>query len=504
MISNKQLISLDKILKKNLNTSIDLKDFDKALRLIELSTHLQYNYCFNPTLYDKELENSLQQIADQLFENVEIIPEDNVVLFYDFFGYDNRGLTQQYLRALKKLNKRIILVFENKKRQYKNDDILAELEAYPHKSIYYLDGKNRIELCESLFNIIQTEKPKDIFMHLIPWDTIAYMAFYKIKGATRYQVNLTDHTFWLGVDITDVNIEFRSYGMNLSEQLRNIPPHKTRILPFYPILSAEEFQGFNFNSEEKKIIFSGSTFYKVLGHDLEFFKTIHQLLKLDDNLIFVFAGSGNDNAIIDFINKNGLNNKVFLIGDRYDLYEVMKRVDYYISTFPFTGALMTQIAVAAGLPVFAYVNTKSLYNEIEDLFFKSKTFKSISSLDELVEKFSMENKKRNPPGSQETESMINEEEFAQILGEILKGENPMSFLEKRVSIMDSYQTFNELMIETENLYNPTFESTINKYLTAKERLRIIPNYRRNYYKKVFKENKVQFLKELYYYLIKGE
>ncbi|WP_267405597.1 MULTISPECIES: hypothetical protein [unclassified Chryseobacterium] len=504
MISNKQLINLDSILKKNLKTSISLKDFDKALRLIELSAHLQYNYCFNSTLYDQELEHSLQQIANHLFENVEIIPKDNVVLFYDFFGYDNRGLTQQYLRALKELNKRIVLVFENKKRQYKNEAILAEIENYPNKVIYYLEGNNRIELCESLFKIVETEKPKDILMHLIPWDTIAYMAFYKIKGATRYQVNLTDHTFWLGTDITDVNIEFRSFGMNLSEQLRNIPAHKTRLLPFYPILSTEEFQGFDFDTQGKKIIFSGSTFYKILGHNLEFFETIARLLKLDDNLIFVLAGSGNNSAIIDFINKNELNNRIFLIGDRYDLFEVMKRVDYYISTFPISGSLMTQTAIAAGLPVFTYVSSNSLYNEIENLFSKSETFESTNSLDELVEKFSIEHKKGSQRNSQGRESMLSEEEFAQILGKILEGENPMSFLEKRVSIQESYQHFNELMIETENLYNPIFDNTINKYLPAKERLKLIPNYRRNYYKKVFKENKIQFLKELYYYLIKGE
>jgi len=504
MISNKQLIDLDIILKKNLNTSIHLKDFDKALRLIELSTNLQYNYCFNKTLYDKELEHSLQKIADHLFENVEIVPEDDVVLFYDFFGYDNRGLTQQYLRALKKLNKRIVLVFENKKRQYKNEAILAEIEDYSNHTIYYLEGNNRIELSNSLFTIIKNERPKDILMHLIPWDTIAYMVFFKLKGVTRYQINLTDHTFWLGTDITDVNIEFRSFGMNLSEQLRNIPVHKTRILPFYPILSTEPFQGFDFNSEGKKIIFSGSTFYKILGHNLEFFETILRLLKLDDRLIFVLAGSGNDKVIIDFITKHNLENRLFLIGDRYDLFEVMKRVDYYITTFPFTGALMTQIAVAAGIPAFAYVNSKSLYNGIEDLFFKSENFKHVESLDELVEKFSLEHSKAESKNSKEKESIINEEEFAEGLGKILKGENPMSFLEKRVSIAASYQTFNELMIEIENLYNPTLESTINKYLSAKERLKIIPGYRRNYYKKVFKENKVQFLKELYYYLIKGE
>ena len=89
-----------------------------------------------------------------------------------------------------------------------------------------MEGNDRIELCKSLINIILAEKPKHILMHLVPWDTIAYIAFYKIQGIIRYQINLTDHAFWLGVDITDINIEFRSFGQNLSEQLRKIPSHK--------------------------------------------------------------------------------------------------------------------------------------------------------------------------------------------------------------------------------------------------------------------------------------
>ncbi|CAA7390052.1 glycosyltransferase family 4 protein [Chryseobacterium fistulae] len=500
MVSNKKLISIDQILKKNLKQSISQKNYDLALRLIELSTHLQYNYSFNKTLYDKELEDSLKTIAESLFETKSIIPTKNVVLFYDYFGYDNRGLTQQYLRALQKLNKRIVLVFENKNRHYKNEAILSEIENYNNKEIYYLEGNNRIELCESLLKIILKESPEHVLMHLIPWDTIAYMAFYSVKGIKRYQINLTDHTFWLGVDITDVNIEFRSYGLNLSEQLRNIPSHKNRILPYYPILSKVPFQGFDFDTENKKIIFSGSTFYKILGNDLEFLETIHKLLQLDDDLIFVFAGSGNGTAINQFINDNQLNNRIFLIGDRYDLYEIMKRVDYYISTFPFTGALMTQTAVATGLPVFAYVDPRSLFNDLKDLFYKSDRFKNIDHLDGLIEQFSIEHKKAKNKDSNH-DLMINEDEFAENLSKIFDGENPMSFLEKREGVHDSYDSFNVLMIESENFYNPAYEKTINTYLSPQEKYKILPGHQLEYYKNYINKAK-NVAKTLYFRLAK--
>ena len=501
MITNKKLIHLDENLKKQLQTEIGENNFDYALRLIELSAHLQYNYAFNDSLYDKTLEDSLKLISDQLFKTETISANENTVLFYDFFGYDNRGLTQQYLRALKRLNKRIILVFENKSRHYKNEAILAEIEDYKDKNIYYLKGENRIEKCESLFKIVLEEKPKQVLLHLIPWDTIPYMVFHQIKGIERYQINLTDHTFWLGVDIIDINIEFRSYGLNLSEQLRNIPKHKNKILPYYPILSTTKFQGFDFDSNGKKIIFSGSTYYKVYGDNLEFFHTIHKLLKLDEDLIFLLAGSGNSDTITNFISENNLKEKIFLLGDRYDLYEVMKRVDYYISTFPFTGALMTQTAFATNIPIFAYVKADYLFNDLEDLFYKSINFKNISSVDELIISFS-KHLKNDHVKNLKKESIINEEEFAENLEKIFDGENPMGYLEKRVRISDSHKKFNELMIESENLYNPQFENTVKIYLSHWESFKMIPKFRSKYYKKLLKENKLLFLKTIYYHLRK--
>nr|WP_314493666.1 glycosyltransferase family 4 protein [uncultured Chryseobacterium sp.] len=499
MITNKKLDCIDKILKKNLEKALIEKNFDLALRLIELSANLQYNYCFRETLYDKKLEDSLKTISDNFLETVTIDGDEETVMLYDYFGYDNRGLTQQYLRALRRLNKRIILVFENKQRQYKNEAILSEIIDYKNTSIYYLEGENRIEMAKDLFNIIITEKPKHILMHLIPWDSIAYLAFYKISGANRYQINLTDHTFWLGVDITDINIEFRSFGLNLSEQLRNIPAEKNRILPYYPILSKVDFQGFDFETKGKKIIFSGSTYYKILGDGLEFLQTIEELLKLDENLIFVFAGSGNDDTIQNFIKENKLEDRFYLIGDRYDLFEIMKRADYYICTFPLTGALMTQTAVSAQKPVFAYVNPKYLFNDLKDLFYKSDKFLNITTIDDLISSFK-EIHFQKRAGNISEDMIINEEEFAYGLKNILKHANPMEFLEKRQNIIHSFKSFNTLMIESENLYNPAFSKTLDTYLSHWEKFRIIPNYRWKYYRKLLREDKIQFLKTFYYHI----
>ena len=497
MISNRKLIDFDQILKTKLRLLISHKNYDLALRVIELSAHLQYNYCFNESWYDKNLEDALEQIANANFVTQHISPEKDVVMFYDYFGYDYRGLTQQYLRALKKLNKKIILVFENENKIYKSEAILCEIEDYEKKEIYYLEGENRIEKCKNLINIISTARPESILMHLVPWDSVAYIAFCKITGVTRYQINLTDQAFWLGVGITDINIEFRSYGLNLSEQIRTIPSNKIRLLPYYPILSKSKFQGFDFPTEGKKIIFAGGTLYKVLGNNLEFFETVLKLINVDKDLIFVLAGSGNTVPINKFINDNQLKDRVFLIGDRYDLFEIMKKADYYLATFPFAGALITQIAAEAQLPIFAYAHKDCRYNDIKDLFYKTDDLRNFDNLDQLVEEFAELHQKGIKKISYKN-AIITEEEFADNLQMIFNGENPMGFLERREDTSMSIFTYNALTIESENFYNPTFEKTINSYLSHWERFKMFPDYRIQHFKKLFKENKIQFLKTIYY------
>ncbi|WP_300673880.1 hypothetical protein [Soonwooa sp.] len=500
MTSNKELIDLDQLLKKSLKKSIKKKNYDLALRLVELSAHLQYNYCFNESWYDKDLEDSLKQIADLHLPTQIVTPDKDVVLFYDYFGYDYRGLTQQYLRALQRLNKKIILVFENEDRHYKNEAILAEINDYENKEIYYLEGQDRIEKSKCLLKIIASTKPESILMHLIPWNTIAYMAFYKVKGTKRYQINLTDQAFWLGTDITDINLGFRSYGLNLSEQYRNIPSNKNRLLPYYPILSKTSFQGFDFDTTGKKIIFSGGALYKMLGNNLEFFETIQELLNVDENLIFILAGSGNTDSITKFIEDNNLKSRIYLIGDRYDLFEIMKRVDYYIATFPFAGGLITQIAAEAELPIFAYAHKDCQYNDIKDLFYKTDDFKNSDNLNKLVEDFTKAYKIGERKISYKN-AIVTEQEFAENLQKIFNNENPMAFLEKRENVSTSVITYNALTLESENLYNPSLQRTINNYLSHWEKFNIFPDYRAEHYKNLFNENKIQFVKTLCYQLI---
>ena len=55
--------------------------------------------------------------------------------------------------------------------------------------------------------------------------------------------------------------------------------------------------------------------------------------------------------MLRYIYDNGLKDRWKVIDYRKDLYGVMKNVDIYLGTYPQSGGLMTQYAVAAGTPI---------------------------------------------------------------------------------------------------------------------------------------------------------
>src|SRR5215210_4650371 len=109
---------------------IERGNFEKALELIDLTSKIAYQYSVNENFYDIRLENYIQEIASKKYDKVFINGEDNKILFYDYFGFDNRGLTQQYLRALMNLGKEIIYILEQSNTYSSSQDIFDELNAY--------------------------------------------------------------------------------------------------------------------------------------------------------------------------------------------------------------------------------------------------------------------------------------------------------------------------------------------------------------------------------------
>jgi hypothetical protein len=111
--------------------------------------------------------------------------------------------------------------------------------------IYTSDKYNYVNVASQIASDIKSFSPRNILLHLAPWDVVSLMAIANISGATKFNINLTDHAYWLGATFIDYNIEFRGYGEVLSLQKRGLKQSQLIRLPYYPIASKyTTFQGF--------------------------------------------------------------------------------------------------------------------------------------------------------------------------------------------------------------------------------------------------------------------
>jgi hypothetical protein len=328
-------------------------------------------YLFNRLFSDAELEEVLHKIAKDKLPSVNIdTPQNNRVVFIDNFGYDNRGLTQQYLRGLIALNKEILFVLHNQSPNGRSE-IIRELKEYDKAQIriYTTTKTNYIDIAGKILTDIQSFSPKDILLHLGPKDVTSLLAVANISGVVKYNINLTDHAYWLGATFIDYNFEFRGYGELLSLQKRGLKQSQLIRLPYYPIVSKyTKFQGFPKLPEDCVKIFCGGQEYKMLGKDDIFFRMMEGILDQSPKAHILIAGMTENSVVGKKVEGMRNTSRVHFIGDRKDINDVYVHSDIFLGTYPFAGGLMTQYAAHNKLPILAYAdkddpsNVESLIN----------------------------------------------------------------------------------------------------------------------------------------------
>ncbi|HEY5587904.1 MAG TPA: hypothetical protein VIK86_02995 [Candidatus Paceibacterota bacterium] len=361
MVTKKQIQSNLSFFKKKAKKQILNANFRQGINTIELYSRLAYKYNFEYS--NDEFEYLIKQISVKTLGINKISNQKNKIVFYDSFAIDNRGLTQQYLRAIFSWNCDLLFITNNKIGK----DILTELRGYIKSKIIYYD-KTNINDYKRVINEILDFKPEKVLLHFTPWDISGFCIWSAINNVDKFLINLTDHAFWMGRNCADYILEFRAYGAFLSVNERNIPLHKLLLQPYYPIINQTEFQGFPFKKGNKLIAFAGSNLYKISGRNNTFLELIKDVLIQNDELIFILAGPGNKTTIEKFILVNNLVDRFFIIGDRKDISSVVKNIDIYVNTFPMIGGLMTQFAAYYNKPIIGYTSPDLFYfNDVEDL-----------------------------------------------------------------------------------------------------------------------------------------
>lgn len=342
----------DKAKKKN--------HFFKAISFFSYAAELQYYY--NSIYVDYRIEYSLKQISEKLLEPYLKLGITNRYVFYDALGRDKQGLSQQYIDALNNIDCEFMFIFEN--CSY-NDNIEIIRELKRNRRVRVVEMGKNLSLEQKitfLYSLLKEYNPSKAFLHLLPWSTMAIVVFHAFPNITKYQINLTDHAFWLGAFLLDFSIEFRNYGYTVSLERRRITIEKLLVLPFYPIVTKEKYLGLPVGVANKVKILSGGAYYKIYGENDFFFFLMKDILEDNPRVVILFVGTGNDLPLRKFIHNHNLESRIILLGFRKDINELFKYSDIFLGTYPIGGGLMSQYAAIHSKPllVFAKKNDKSI------------------------------------------------------------------------------------------------------------------------------------------------
>lgn len=329
--------------------AIQRQQENQALNWLSEAACIQYQW--NQNYADPATETMLGQIAASIRWPGLSMPKTNTVLFYDAFGLDTRGLALIYLSALCDLGYHVVYVVPESARGHQPEicrAVAGQDIAFKFISAHYAT----MEWAETILRIVSQEQPGVALFYSKPDDTAGCVAFQCLAGKVeRYQINLTDHAFWLGVNAFDYCLEFRDYGASVSQKYRGIALDKMLMAPYYPILSEFDWEGYPYDRKAGDfLIFSGGSIYKTIDEEKTYYRLVRDVLDTYSYVKFWYCSNTScpdmDALLADYPGR------VFLTPERKDLMQVIRHADMYLNTYPLIGGLMTQYAAMAGKAPF--------------------------------------------------------------------------------------------------------------------------------------------------------
>lgn len=428
------------------------KKYNKSIKYIILAT--KWMYYFNIVYYDSVIENLIHSISKSIFQNKKenIIPDKDCVIFLDSIC-TTKCLGVQYLSALMSLGKKIIYIQHNNLTYAK--DVRTILDSYPNKKIYTIDSELKyVERAKEIQKIIIENAPGSVILHMTCFDVISLLAISNIGGVVKYNIDLQDHTFWLGRSFIDFDIVFRDYGEKIALEKRGLKESEIIRLPYYPLVKQDsEFCGFPDELPQDAVIFfTGGFPYKMLGKNDIFFNLIDNILSISDNVHLLIA-TDNSDIIKQKVKECKHNDRIHLIGFRKDIDQVFKHSHVYLSTYPVIGGLMTQYAAANAKPILAYAeeNEANVVEGIIDHKFKTNNSqRTIEDFLEYAEKLIKDEVFREAEGRKNKDSMYSESDFTYGLGEVLK--NKKTTLQWPHKETPDYEGMIKFYLENENYF----------------------------------------------------
>ena len=409
--------------KKFAHNSLKAGRASAASRAIALAANLAYHFMMR--FKDSELEELVSTLSTLTLEKRVCTPKNRRVVFFDVFGFPQRGLTQQYLRALNDLGVEVLYIYDAIDGLPLNKVLSREIATFKKMRIVTSDTKADFTTrLEKLADEITDWSPCAAFLHLAPWSVGALALWQSIDGPRKLLVDITDHAFWLGTSAVDEVVEFSNYGMAVARGFREIEGERLHLLPYYPILDDQvPFQGWPDACDGRIVIFTGGSMYKMLGENEEFFQVVKRVVTERSDCVVCVATSGNDKPLQEFVAKHRLRTRVFALGNRKDFAAAVRNCDIYLDTYPISGGLAVQFAIQMQKPVIwvrsadilSWSAQKYLLGRPEAEVERDGTEEFLVRLNRLIETIRSGRVAEVPPA----EVVLSPARFAERLGEIL-------------------------------------------------------------------------------------
>ena len=371
--------------KRRASLNIKKGRIEEALLYITAAAKTRYDFYIG--FQDEELEKDLMVISSHLIKKSSFkLKTGKRCVFYSKFIRDSHGLTQQYVDALIANGYSFLFIHEKDLHQEGSEVLCATLEGNTNVECCQVPiGFSLLQKAQWLYDTICDYGACKLLLQLRPDSAYECAAFYALPQLiTRYQINLTDHAYWIGTGCTDFTFEFRQYGCFISHEKRGFKNNQLLLLPFYPVMKNVPFEGFPLEARGKTVFFSGGSLYKISDNDFTFFKLCKGILDADSQAVILFACDLSDKTSLKYIketiNMHGIDGRFLLLGHRHDIYEVFRHVDVYINTFPIGGGLMCQFAAHCCKPILNYGS-----DHIEDCISQKHTVHfSFDTIDSFV------------------------------------------------------------------------------------------------------------------------
>lgn len=446
--------------KRKAQNSLARKRSNSCLKYLNAAARTAYTFYIGFT--DEEIEAMLKQLSGRV-QKRETFEGKPRCVFYDTFSQDAQGLTMQYVDAIIAAGWEMLYLTEFGLEDPRSVRLKQTLNDYPKAKVVSvprnLSGMNKAQY---VYDTIMDYAPDKLFMHIHPSAVEAVTAFYALpKEITKYQINLTDHAYWVGAGCLDYSFEFRDYGASLSVGRRGIPKDKVLLMPYYPMMKETRFEGFPKELDGKVKIFSGASFYKIIDENDTFFKLNKAILDANPQTVTLFAGGGDMAMLKGLIEKYGLQGRFIPIGQRNDIFECYKHSDIYLSSYPQFGALMAQFAAHASLPILAYANSKSGIVE-EVICQKHKESITFIDMDALVT---------------ESVRLVNDQEYRKQRGQAMR--------DCVIDVAEFNQSFKKSVTTGQLQYPMDIDENVKlHYLNVKDKLKM-ENKTKGYQRSIF-------------------